>query len=777
MRDEMIPAAYRVVLVTLDAHAAGPVARATTRLAAEFPGLAVEVHAAAEWGGRPDRLAAARAAVERADLVIANMLFLEEHVVQIRPSLERARERADAFVGLIADPAVVKMTRMGDLDMSKPASAAVQLLKRLRGSEKPSGASGEKQVRLLRRLPKILRLIPGKAQDLRAWFLTMQYWLGGSDDNVAEMLRFLLGRYAARPDWRGAKAKAPVEYPDVGLWHPTTGIVTDPADLPRPEGATATVGLLVLRAYILAGDVAHYAEVVRAFEARGLAVVPAFAGGLDGRPAIEAYHRGRVDALVSLTGFSLVGGPAYNDSGAAVEALAALDVPYIAAHPLEFQTLGDWAASGSGLGPIETTMLVALPEIDGATRPTVFAGRHGGGRLPGLRAVLRGGRGAGDGALLRADRGAGGPGGTGGDPAPQGQGRDPGRRGPVRISAERRRGRHRRLAVGIREPSEHAAPHGGRGLRRRGAAGRRGAAHPGPEGQRRAVSGRKPTSPPTCRPRRSSATRPGSGEIEAVWGPAPGRVQSDGRGVFVLGATFGRVFVGVQPAFGWEGDPMRLLFEAGFAPTHAFSAFYLWLRRAWRADVVLHFGMHGALEFLPGKQAGAGPTCWPDRLIGNLPNVYLYAANNPSEATLAKRRIGAVTVTHLTPPLAKAGLYKGLAELKDSLSRLRALPPGDETRDGLAALIADQAAAVDLGGRAAGPVAAAGRDRRRADPRRAARRRPAAVAGRAGADAGPDAAGQRPGHSGAGDHLERRARRADDGACRTVRPPGARAAT
>jgi len=106
-------------------------------------------------------------------------------------------------------------------------------------------------------------------------------------------------------------------------------------------------------------------------------VVPAFASGLDGRPAIEAYFRDRVDAVISLTGFSLVGGPAYNDSAAAEDILADLDVPYLAAHPLEFQTLDQWSRSGSGLGPVETTMLVALPELDGATNPTVFAGRHG----------------------------------------------------------------------------------------------------------------------------------------------------------------------------------------------------------------------------------------------------------------------------------------------------------------------------------------------------------------------------------------------------------------
>ena len=81
--------------------------------------------------------------------------------------------------------------------------------------------------------------------------------------------------------------------------------------------------------------------------------------------------------MVSLTGFSLVGGPAYNNSQAAIALLKNLDVPYIAAHPLEFQTLGQWANAEQGLGPIETTMLIALPELDGATCPTVFAGRHG----------------------------------------------------------------------------------------------------------------------------------------------------------------------------------------------------------------------------------------------------------------------------------------------------------------------------------------------------------------------------------------------------------------
>jgi magnesium chelatase subunit H len=164
-----------------------------------------------------------------------------------------------------------------------------------------------------------------------------------------------------------------------------------------------------------------------------------------------------------------------------------------------------------------------------------------------------------------------------------------------------------------------------------------------------------------------------------------------------MGERFGNVFVGVQPAFGWEGDPMRLLFEGNFAPTHAFSAFYRWLREDFAADVVLHFGTHGALEFMPGKQVGLTDACWPERLIGDLPNVYLYASNNSSEGTLAKRRGGATLVSYLTPPIANAGLYKNLATLKSGLDRLRSVDGGPEAADaGLRSMVQEQAAVLDL---------------------------------------------------------------------------------
>jgi len=683
---------YSFVVITLDAHAAGPAARIAPRLAKDFPGIDVSVHAAAEWAENPAALARAKAAVADADIIVANLLFIEEHITAILPDLQRVRDRLDAFVGVIADPQIVKLTRMGDLDMSKPASGAMAFLKKMRGSKEPSASSGERQMALLRRLPKILRWIPGRAQDMRAWFLSMQYWLGGSDDNLEAMIRFLVSRYSANRSWQAVKAAAPIDYPDVGLYHPRLKgrITTNLADLPRPAKVQATVGLLMLRSYVLAADTAHYDAVIAAFEARGIACLPAFAGGLDGRPAIDTYFRGRIDAMVSLTGFSLVGGPAYNDSPAAVAALSALDVPYIAAHPLEFQTMEQWQASAGGLGPVETTMLIALPEIDGATNPTVFAGRRGStdGAAPDTRAMAP--------CLERVEALA--------DKT-------------LRMASLRRSAvAKRRVGIvlygfppnagaagtaaylGVFESvynTLHAMAAEGYGLTPPGSV----AALRETVLQGNAARHGQPANVHATVPASEIVAKtPWLAEVEAAWGPAPGRHQTDGRGVHVLGAQFGNVFVGLQPLFGYEGDPMRLLFERGFAPTHAFTTFYRWLREDFGADVLLHFGMHGALEFMPGKQAGVSGDCWPDRLIGNLPNVYLYAANNPSEATLAKRRSNAVTVTHLTPPLARAGLYKGLQELKDTLTRWRASSPDAADRGELEALMAEQARAVDMGG-------------------------------------------------------------------------------
>ncbi|TAH14546.1 MAG: magnesium chelatase subunit H, partial [Oscillatoriales cyanobacterium] len=166
---------------------------------------------------------------------------------------------------------------------------------------------------------------------------------------------------------------------------------------------------------------------------------------------------------------------------------------------------------------------------------------------------------------------------------------------------------------------------------------------------------------------------PYSERLQENWGPPPGHLNSDGQNLLIFGKHFGNVFIGVQPTFGYEGDPMRLLFSRSASPHHGFAAYYTYLERIWGADAVLHFGTHGSLEFMPGKQMGMSIDCYPDSLIGKIPNLYYYAANNPSEATIAKRRSYAETISYLTPPAENAGLYKGLQELSELIASYQTL--------------------------------------------------------------------------------------------------------
>ncbi|MFN3619292.1 magnesium chelatase subunit H [Sphingorhabdus sp.] len=706
MRDNAQPS-VRVVIITLDNHLAASVERANHDLARD--NVSIGFYAASDWDRDPKVLERAQADIARADIIIATMLFLDDHVRAIHPALMARRDSCDAIVGIMSAGDIVKLTRLGNYSMDKPAKGPLALLKKLRGSGKPGSSSGAGQMKMLRRLPKILRFIPGPAQDVRQYFLTLQYWLSGSDDNVVDMIRGLIDRYATgdRAALKGQlPAHAPREYPEVGVYHPDmpARLTSDASLLPAVQNPTGTVGLLMLRSYLLGKDTGHYDGMIETLEAQGLKVIPAFASGLDSRPAIDAYfvNNGEtvVDAIINLTGFSLVGGPAYNDVDAAVETLSRLNVPYIAAHPIEFQTLEQWGAGKMGLLPLETTMMMAIPELDGAIAPSVFGGRSDGSpdgctgchrnckftvtdnvramqscpeRAASLAARIT--------AIIRMRQ------------SEKAERKvaivlfnfppNAGATGTAAhlavfesLHATMRRMRDDGYAVEVPETVDAL-----RDTLLRGNAAQFGADAN--------VAARISADDHVRREKYLT-------QIEAQWGPAPGRQQSDGQSIHVLGAHFGNVFVGVQPAFGYEGDPMRLLFEGGFTPTHAFSAFYRYIREDFGANAALHFGTHGALEFMPGKQAGMSGDCWPDRLIGDLPNFYLYASNNPSEGIIAKRRSGATLVSYLTPPLAEAGLYKGFGDLKSFLERYRAIADDNAERCDLEQLIRDQCATLDI---------------------------------------------------------------------------------
>ena len=668
----------KFVIVTQNGHLSSCLARACRKLKRSDPELDVRLHLAADWTQDPVSTQACREDLANADLVLVSQIFLEEHQSPILPVLEERRESYRALVCILSGPQVSRLTRMGRLSMTSsrggsPFMAALRRLKPGSRGDKVSH-SGRRQMSLLKKLPRLLRLIPGPAQDLRAYFLTMQYWLAGSDENVVSLIRFLVDRYGQRESARSRKVPLPRSYPAVGLYHPDLngGLTESPEDLPTRPGPR--VGVLLMRSNLLAGNTRHYDAVIRALEAKGLAPVPAFCAELDQRAAVERFFRRQdgtadVEVMVSLTGFSLVGGPAYNDADGARAQLKSLGVPYIVAQPLELQTIEGWEGDARGLTPIQASLMVSIPELDGATGAIVFGGRSGD---PGDR----------------------------GDSVPI---PDRVERLAERVAALarlRRSTRHeRRLGIVLFNFPPGAGTVGTaayldvfgslyRLLRRLADEGYDVDLPSDVDALREAVleGNRRRYGAPanvlaTVSVDDHVASETWLEEIEAAWGPPPGRQFVSGSEILVLGARFGSVVVGVQPPMGYSGDPMRLLFEADFAPTHAFSAFYRWMRESFGAHALLHFGTHGAMEFMPGKHVGLSGDCWPDRLIQDTPNVYLYAANNPSEGALAKRRGSATLVSHLTPPLVEAGLYRQMETLKATVDRMRQLGPDADAEE------------------------------------------------------------------------------------------------
>ncbi|MFK8082899.1 MAG: magnesium chelatase subunit H [Granulosicoccus sp.] len=700
MHAENIP--IRVTLITLDGHLGNTIERAQTRLRKEIPGLVLTMHPACDWGDSPEAEAACNEDIARADIVVCTMMFLEAHINTVLPALQARAPHCDAMVGAMSGAEIVKLTRMGKLTMGGELKGPMAMLKKLRGSKKPGQNSGAAQMKTLKRLPKILKFIPGTAQDLRAYFIMLQCWLAGSEENISCMIRTLIQRYAdgERSELRNLlKEQAPVDYPENGLYHPRMKstlpgcdrISSKLTDLPVVSVTKGTVGVLVLRSYVLAKNTKHYDSVIETLESRGLKVIPAFASGLDGRPAMDAYFKDgentRIDCMISLTGFSLVGGPAYNDAKSAVIALSELDVPYIAAHPSEFQSLSQWEQSSRGLAPIETTLMVALPELDGATGPIVYGGQKSMGsngdqdKLPIVERIdtlasrtvelVR---------LRRSER------------AERKLGivlfNFPPNAGAVGTAAylavfESLFNTLTRLAD---EGYDVELPNSADDLRALILNGNA------------SVFGTDANVLATIPTDEHVRNTPWLEDIENQWGPAPGKLLTNGSGIFVLGIQLGKVTIGLQPGFGYEGDPMRLLFEGGFAPTHAFCAFYRYLQDTVNVHALMHFGTHGALEFMPGKHSGLSGNCWPDRLIGDTPNFYFYAANNPSEATIAKRRSAATLISYLTPSVTEAGLYKGLNDIKTAIRQYNQLDEHDtdEGRELLALLIA-QADEIEFG--------------------------------------------------------------------------------
>ncbi len=157
-----------------------------------------------------------------------------------------------------------------------------------------------------------------------------------------------------------------------------------------------------------------------------------------------------------------------------------------------------------------------------------------------------------------------------------------------------------------------------------------------------------------------------SGQVSERWGPPDNDPFFDkAESAFRLPAfRLGKVVIGLQPARGYNIDPVKSYHDPDLVPPHGYLAFYAWLNHAAGVHAVIHMGKHGNLEWLPGKALALSEECFPDAVFGPRPHLYPFIVNDPGEGTQAKRRAQAVIVDHLTPPLTRAESYGPLAELE-----------------------------------------------------------------------------------------------------------------
>lgn len=676
----------KVVYVVLESQYQSALSQAVREINANHPSVAIEIsgYLIEELRGT-ENFEGFQRDIASANIFIASLIFIEDLAQKVVAAVEPHRDNLDVAVVFPSMPEVMRLNKMGSFSLAQLGQSKSVIANFMKKRKEKSGAGFQDgMLKLLRTLPQVLKFLPmEKAQDARNFMLSFQYWLGGSAENLENFLLMLTDKYvlkgAEKESFAAAKYEAPVVYPDMGIWHPLAPSMFEDVreylnwysarkEISKniKDPLAPCVGLVLQRTHLVTGDDAHYVAIVQELESLGARVLPVFAGGLDFSKPIEEYFyepttkMQLIDAVVSLTGFALVGGPARQDHPKAIEALKRLNRPYMVALPLVFQTTEEWLDSDLGLHPIQVALQIAIPELDGAIEPIILSGKDG----------------ATGKAIALQDR--------------------------VEIVAQRalkwanlrsKPKLTKKVAITVFSFPPDKGNVGTaayldvfgsihevmKGLRNNGYD-----VQDIPETPQELLeqvihdAQAQYNSPELNIAYKMSvpeyeALTPYSQRLEENWGPPPGNLNSDGQNLLIYGKQFGNVFIGVQPTFGYEGDPMRLLFSRSASPHHGFAAYYTYLEKIWGADAVLHFGTHGSLEFMPGKQMGMSGDCYPDQLIGSIPNLYYYAANNPSEATIAKRRSYAETISYLTPPAENAGLYKGLKELSELIASYQTL--------------------------------------------------------------------------------------------------------
>jgi cobaltochelatase CobN len=488
----------------------------------------------------------------------------------------------------------------------------------------------------------------------RVW----QYLIEGGVDNYRQLLNFIASRWLDV----ACEYRAPEAVPRIGIYDETRWL---PDGLPLQGGAA----IIFYRAHYLSGNLAAIEALCQALVDRNLTPVPIFVSSLKDpvvQRVLTSYCRQGVDVLLNTTSFSLA---SLDTDTPQVGLWATLNLPVfqviLSGAGKEF-----WESGWQGLTPRDMAMNVALPEVDGRiiTRAISFKAVQNANSALQTEVLVY-------------------------EPVPD----------RVEFVAELALNwsKLRQTAVGdlkvalilANYPTRDGRLANGVGLdtpqscveilHALKAAGYQVGDIPADSGELIKLLTAGVTNDPEGDGWRKASQSLSIGEYQTHfetlpilvqqgivdrWGTPPHKQPLCDlpllRDLCVAGIQFGNVFVGIQPARGYDKDPNLNYHAPDLPPTHEYVAFYHWIRANFSANAIVHVGKHGNLEWLPGKSVALSENCYPEAVFGAMPHLYPFIVNDPGEGSQAKRRTQAVILDHLTPPMTRAELYGGLNQLE-----------------------------------------------------------------------------------------------------------------
>ncbi|GAB1540885.1 hypothetical protein NUACC21_35540 [Scytonema sp. NUACC21] len=596
------------------------------------------------------------AALHNADVFFGSLLFDYDQVLWLRDRISSIPIRL-VFESALELMSLTKLGAFAIGDKPKGMPKPVKfILDKFSGGREEDKLAG--YISFLKIGPKLLKFVPvQKVQDLRNWLIIYGYWNAGGQENVAALFWTLAEKYLGL---KIGDIPPPIETPNMGLLHPDySGYFESPknylewyqkkrregerergsegkfSQVPFSNPHLPIVGILLYRKHVITKQ-PYIPQLIRRFEEAGLIPLPIFINGVEGHVAVRDWMTSdyetqqrqmgyvetpslspeavKVDAIVSTIGFPLVGGPAGSmEAGRQVEVakriLTAKNVPYMIAAPLLIQDIHSWTRQG--IGGLQSVVLYALPELDGAIDTVPLGG------LVGENIYL---------VPERVQRLIG--------------------RVKSWINLRQTPASERKIAIilygfppGYGAVGTAALLNVPRSLLKFLQALKEQGYTVGdlPEDGEELI--RQVKEADDLRLEETENFLPSSvnvrtlekwlgylrtSRIEKQWQSLTGTgIKTYGDEFHIGGVQLGNVWIGVQPPLGLQGDPMRLMFERDLTPHPQYAAFYKWLQNEFQADAVVHFGMHGTVEWLPGSPLGNTGYSWSDILLGDLPNLYI----------------------------------------------------------------------------------------------------------------------------------------------------------